>query len=369
MEQQNDFQHHSLQSESSTAFGDAFGSAWEGPAQMAATGTARRPLQRKGPALNLGGDGVIQGYFKHYSDRLAYNSETIKAVKWWLDDEGHTDLWDDFDDDAESKKNKGSVSQWLKTNGIYKSVSSIIEAYRKYHAKKKKKKVKKAYSLEEFNSESESEFENVSSIRYDGLKKNQKLSHVSNDAKRFTAKLSISQLEQHATAVHQAAGGDSRLTIVCAQFLTKDGDYIRAVSSNVLLMPPKARSFAQKYGYVVVRGIKAHAETNMQIYSKKHSKDLKYAGHGCDKAACKQCETNLSSQYGSSVNYGSKGKTNKFSGTYYHSGLDNLTSNSLDFLRTNISSNYNDNGTINGTGKNWNKNHKKNKNDNKMDTD
>ncbi|MCB9233324.1 MAG: DUF4157 domain-containing protein [Bacteroidia bacterium] len=199
--------------------------------------------------------------------------------------------------------------------------------------------------LETFLSESDDDFQDINTIKIVGRRKIDKTRHVSNNAQRHQF-ISTHQLEADATTIHLAGGGDSRLTIVCVQFKTRRGDYIRVAVANDKTMPLKARQKAEEIGYSVIQGIKTHGETNLVIYARKHYKDLRYAGHGCDKGACRQCEENLLDEFGEDVDYGSKGKTGKYSGTYYLEGINKIKSTSLNNLQRNVKFNYDKKGKL-----------------------
>lgn len=201
-------------------------------------------------------------------------------------------------------------------------------------------------SLDDFESESDEEFNDINTVERKGRKNSDITYHSSNDATLYPLH-SIENLERDAVTIHHAGGSDNRLTIVCVQFLTSKGGYLRVAMSNSRIMNPNARQAAQTRGYVILQGIKTHGEANMILYAKKHFKDLKYAGHGCDKAACRQCEELMTEGFGMDmVDYGTKGKTEKYSGTYFHSGLDSsITSPRVDFMRRMIPLNYDSSGT------------------------
>lgn len=192
--------------------------------------------------------------------------------------------------------------------------------------------------LDEFDSDSDDEFANLITLTKKDRSKKSEIHHPSNDTQTFF-KVSVSYLEFAATVIHEAGGGDSRLTVVCAQFQTRDGTFLRIVTCNRKLLSPEARRQAAALGFYMVQGEKSHAETNMLLYATKHKNDLIYMGHGCDKAACKQCQELLEQRYGE-VDFGSAGVTGKFSGTYFNQELDGISSTAINWMRESVRRHY-----------------------------
>lgn len=202
-------------------------------------------------------------------------------------------------------------------------------------------------SLASFDSHDDPEFSGINTFSRTGLKKADLSWHVSNEANRYP-QLSTANLNNHADTIWAASGKkpDKRLTIVTVQYLTSQGNYLRVCCANAPSMSPGARAAAEALGYVILNGIKSHGEANMIIYMYKHITDLRYAGHGCDKAACLMCETLMEENIDEDVDLGAKGRTGKHTGTYYHDQLAGLTSDQLDPMRDTIGKHYGSDGHL-----------------------
>lgn len=285
-----------------------------------AQGRVKPTLQMKGDvgAINSGGPSVIFGLINPASNFVAGNHWPIQRV---YGDSG-TGIWLNL---SKTGKKDGIQDILLhkKTNTEYVVTSVIDDLHVNVSIYASSSSVA-MNTLDEFESDDDSDYEGINTVAIHGLKKADKENHVANSAPRHL-KISTNELEKHAAQIHLSAGGDNRLTIVCAQFLTSDADYIRIVFGNQVLIPPAGRASAEALGYMSFRGTQTHAEANMLTYELKHSKDLKYEGHGCDKAACKQCESLLMHSHGN-VDLGGKGATGNYTNTYYNSGLSSLAS-------------------------------------------
>lgn len=267
---------------------------------------------------------VKQG-FGFVDNRLACTQMNVIQGKWFLIDGDNTESYNMKSNGDGTYSYEGKT---YKPNGKRSGFKEIVELVED-----------DSMVLDDFDSDSDSDFEGIKSARIDGLKKIDKRYHVTNRAPRKPKK-TTNDLEKDASAIHSAAGGDNRLTVVCAQFITSQGDYLYITTVNKKLMPPKGRTKAEGLGYSVIYGTKTHAEGNLIIYAEKHKNDLIYKGHGCDKGACGQCVALLTHEYGNEVDYGNRGKTGKFSKTYFHGGFLNLSSTKLIPYRKMIGDNY-----------------------------
>lgn len=198
--------------------------------------------------------------------------------------------------------------------------------------------------MDDFDSDDESDYKGINSAQINGLKKSQKSYHVSNSNGWSSSKTSTSKLEADAKLIHKANGGWSATTVVCGQFIAKNGKFLKIMTCNAKMLGPKGRQMAESLGYVVILGTKTHAEANMMTYAHKHRNDLKFINHGCDKGACKMCQTLLTTQYGSSVDFGSMGTTGNLTGTYYHQGMSSLSSPQVQSMVGQVQGFYNSNG-------------------------
>lgn len=82
----------------------------------------------------------------------------------------------------------------------------------------------------------------------------------------------------------------SGTTVVCANFVDKNGKNLNLAMTNGVLPPLALRQEMVRRGYSFLHGIKTHAETNLVMYALKHKKNLTLKAFGCDKETCPQCD-------------------------------------------------------------------------------
>lgn len=158
--------------------------------------------------------------------------------------------------------------------------------------------------------------------------------------------LSCDILIDHACCIHRAAGGRSELTIVCAQYRTDDGKYLKVCFSNSPLPSATARDAAQSLFYIPGHGIGSHAELNMILYSDKHMSNLQFVTHGCNRATCPQCAALLRFRFGDEVNLGQVRQEGRFSRNYRTSGSENISPARFNDYRSIIEEHYDSDGRL-----------------------
>lgn len=157
------------------------------------------------------------------------------------------------------------------------------------------------------------------------------------------------QLTSDAVEIHNALPeGQARngCTVVCARFVTNKGKYIHYAMVNDATISPALREAARSKGYLLLCGIKTHAEANMILYALKHRRDLILEAFGCDKPSCPQCVALIQAANLNHLRYTERAPK-VFSKKYYFQRrwAQSLRGPNERMLFRRIQENYNDDGT------------------------